>query len=629
MPDLEIRKSHTGSFAAGDTTTFQLNVRNVGEAASRGTVTVTDTLKPQFSFSGAVNAPGWQCGIQGRTLSCARSDSLAAGAAYPTIEFAARIDPRTEDDELFNTAVVAGGGDGNSSTTVDRQRQAPLAGPRGRQVGRPARSSIAAGGELHDPGGEHRQSTARKVALTDVLPSGLSLLSITTTRGACAGSAPIVCELGTLEVGDIVTLRLTTLVGRDQDGSPPLVNRVEVDLQERDPNPGNNSDQASVDQVVALVDLVVEKIAAAPTAPAGSDVAFTITVTNKGVTRATNVRLVDTLPPGLTVKSAVATQGTCTTGVPITCNLGTLPGGGGAQVVVTAASSTAAAGQTLTNVAEATADQGDADPSDNRDSADVTLTTVPALPSNVDVAKTASPATVLVGEPVTFTIVATNNGPGSAPNVIVTDTPNALMLIVSAEPSQGSCATGAPVRCDLGALAPGASATVVIRAIPLRPGEIGNGASALTPSSGDVEDAAVSALAPPASVRITKRASRSSVRGRETVAFEIRVSNTSRRTARNARVCDRLPNGLVYAQLGGARLRGEKRAGRSPGSSRGAAARLTSPRARRRSRCAPPCRTSPRSRARTSRRGRRTPTSGSSPRPAPAAASRVELTLRG
>ena len=265
------------------------------------------------------------------------------------------------------------------------------------------------------------------------------------------------------------------------------------------------------------------------------------------MTRATNVRLVDTLPPGLTVKSAVPTQGTCATGVPITCNLGTLPGGGGAQVVVTAASSTAAAGQTLTNVAEATADQGDADPSDNRDSADVTLTTVPALPSNVDVAKSASPATVLVGEPVTFTIVATNNGPGTAPNVIVTDTPNALMLIVSAEPTQGSCATGAPVRCDLGALAAGRSATVVIRAIPLRPGEIGNGAARSR------RRAATSMTRPSApSPRrrrcgSSKRASRSSVHGGETVAFAIRVSNSSRRIARNVRVCDRLPDGLVYA----------------------------------------------------------------------------------
>jgi uncharacterized repeat protein (TIGR01451 family) len=557
VPDLAIRKTHLSDFAAGRTTTFRLTVSNVGPVPSRGTVTVSDTLKPQFAFAGAVSAPGWQCATSGRTLSCARGDSLAAGAAYPAIEFAVRVDPDTDDEELFNTARVDGGGDGNElnneATDSGKLRRPDLA------VDKVAdRQIVQAGGRatftirVANIG----TSEATNVRLTDVLPAGLTLLGITTSQGTCTPGPPIRCELGDLAVDELVTLRLTTLVGANQAGSPPLVNRVRVDLDERDPNPANNSDEASVDEVLAVADLAVTKVTATPTVPAGGDIAFKVTVTNKGLKAATNVRLQDVLPPGLTVKSASPTQGSCTTGVPITCALGNLAPGGGAQIVIIATSSPSLAGQTLTNVAEVSGDQTDGDPADNRAEAEVTLTSIPAAPATVSVTKTAAPASVIVGEEVTFTIVASNSGPGPAPNVIVTDTPKALVLIKSAEPSQGTCTTSVPVTCDLGGVPAGGRATVVIQAIPLVPGELGNGAGALAPTSGAVAVASVTAQAPPTSVRLIKRALRATVRPRGTVDFAIRVTNNGRRVARDLRICDRLPRGFSYTGLGGARMRG-------------------------------------------------------------------------
>ena len=349
VPDLAIAKTHTGAFAAGQTATFRLSVTNVGAVASRGTVTVTDTLRPQFSFTGAVTSPGWACATSGRTLSCARSDPLAPGAAYPPIEFSARIDPDTDDEELFNTAVVAGGGDGNrlnnESTDSGKLQRPDLA------VDKSADQTIVrAGGRatftirVANIGA----ADATQVELTDVLPTGLTLIDITSSQGTCTPGRPVVCQLGTLAVDAIATLHLTTLVDADLSGTPRLVNRVSVDARERDPNPGNNSDDASVDEVLALVDLVVEKLTATPTVPAGNDVAFTVTVRNVGLTTATGVRLQDALPPGLTVKTATPTQGTCTTGIPIICNLGTLVARGSAQIVIEASSTPELAGQTLT-----------------------------------------------------------------------------------------------------------------------------------------------------------------------------------------------------------------------------------------------------------------------------------------
>jgi uncharacterized repeat protein (TIGR01451 family) len=47
-------------------------------------------------------------------------------------------------------------------------------------------------------------------------------------------------------------------------------------------------------------------------------------------------------------------------------------------------------------------------------------------------------------------------------------------------------------------------------------------------------------------LRLTKNVDRSSPRAGETATYTIRVTNPSKRSVRNVRVCDRLPSGLVY-----------------------------------------------------------------------------------
>ncbi len=59
-PDLEITKSHTGNFVAGETGEYTLTVRNVGDSQTYGPTTVTDTLPPGFSFE-SFTGDGWNC----------------------------------------------------------------------------------------------------------------------------------------------------------------------------------------------------------------------------------------------------------------------------------------------------------------------------------------------------------------------------------------------------------------------------------------------------------------------------------------------------------------------------------------------------------------------------------------
>ncbi len=82
-----------------------------------------------------------------------------------------------------------------------------------------------------------------------------------------------------------------------------------------------------------------------------------------------------------------------------------------------------------------------------------------------DLALTASAAkdTIDVGEKDTVTDTVTNNGPSDATNVTFTDPAPAGFTIKSVEPSQGTCThTKTTVKCNLGKLAKGKKATIVI-----------------------------------------------------------------------------------------------------------------------------------------------------------------------
>ena len=78
LSDLTIAKSHTGNFTQGQVgATYSITATNSGSAATSGTVTVTDTL-PAGLTATAISGTGWTCVLG--TLTCTRSDALAAGA---------------------------------------------------------------------------------------------------------------------------------------------------------------------------------------------------------------------------------------------------------------------------------------------------------------------------------------------------------------------------------------------------------------------------------------------------------------------------------------------------------------------------------------------------------------------
>ena len=182
---------------------------------------------------------------------------------------------------------------------------------------------------------------------------------------------------------------------------------------------GTNSSLITI--TVTNVPLAQADIAVFKTGPtggvAGSNLTYTVTVTNLGPAAATNILVTDQLPAGLAFVSAVPTA-TVSNNVVI-WPVGSLALNARTNFTVTAVS---AEGGSFTNVAFATT-SGTVDPipANNNGTAtnSQTRTTVTPL-ADVAVFKTGG-TNVIAGGTVNYTITVTNSGPSTASNVVVRD----------------------------------------------------------------------------------------------------------------------------------------------------------------------------------------------------------------
>lgn len=107
----------------------------------------------------------------------------------------------------------------------------------------------------------------------------------------------------------------------------------------------------------------------------------------------------------------------------------------------------------------------------------VIVVEAPAV-ADLQIVKADDPDLVTTEEDLTYTLTVTNNGPGDATEVSLTDTLPTEVIFVSATPSQGSCSEAAGiVTCDLGSIANGDSVEVTIVVTPTAGGTITDSAT--------------------------------------------------------------------------------------------------------------------------------------------------------
>ena len=212
---------------------------------------------------------------------------------------------------------------------------------------------------------------ATGVTVTDVLPTGVTLVSGTPSVGSFAGDT---WTLGTLAPGATATLTLATTVDNVAGGTV-LENTAQVataDQTDVDSTPANDDgDQSEDDEdnaqvtVRSVVDLELEKSVDQSNVNAGDTVVWTISLSNDAAaanTSATGVTVSDVLPAGTSFVSATTTLGTFDSGTGV-WTIGTaLQPGQSATLTITTSIDATTTGQTLTNLAQvATQDQVDVD----------------------------------------------------------------------------------------------------------------------------------------------------------------------------------------------------------------------------------------------------------------------------
>jgi uncharacterized repeat protein (TIGR01451 family) len=235
-----------------------------------------------------------------------------------------------------------------------------------------------------------------------LLPDGYSFVSATPSFGTYNSTTGI-WSIGSGPAGASATLAVVATVNPTGNYSYNAV--ISGNLQ--DPVAGNNSVTLNTTPV-PLSDLVMLKTVSNASPVIGTQVVFTLNVTNQGPNNAANVIVNDVIPNGYQFISSTGT-GTYnnTTGVWTVGNLNVNQSATRNITVLVLGSGN------YTNTASATSNSVEANPATATSS--VTPTPVPSV--DMEVNYTVSDPTPNAGDTITFTIVLENNGLGNATGV--------------------------------------------------------------------------------------------------------------------------------------------------------------------------------------------------------------------
>ena len=145
---------------------------------------------------------------------------------------------------------------------------------------------------------------------------------------------------------------------------------------------------------------------------------YTLVVANAGPAAATSVTVTDTLPAAALFQSAGGSGWSCTeAGGTVTCTRATLPVGSAPSLTITVTAPPTA--QALLDSATVAGTEGDPVSGNNSDTEPTTVIAAPT--ANLMVVKSDGGAVAAWGQPLTYTITASNGGPAAVTGALVTD----------------------------------------------------------------------------------------------------------------------------------------------------------------------------------------------------------------
>jgi len=483
--DLGIDKSHAGAgpFTPGTPVSYTLVVTNYGPSATNGVIEIEDSLPAGMSYvanSAVVTVPTGTTapldanpalsGTGNRVLTWQLLDTTDTFDFNETITitFQALIDPKLRQSVVLTNAAEVDGPDAEPDPDPHSNRDEDTITTGATDADMTITKTVAAGPYLAGTNVtytltvENVGPSAVPASVTDTLPTGLTLVSMSGTNWDCSGIVvgagsgtcayldgtdanpvtQVLHPVGTTTITVVAAIAPTVATGTS------LLN--EAELQWTDGGGTHTDDDDVPITVTTDADLGIVKsvitgaggtVIAEP-APeiAGTTAWYRLQVTNYGPSDAVGpITVVDELPLGVTVPSTLTTVGSWTV-VPGAVTPGnrqlvtfTLPGGQTANTATDTTRGVApviefevdldpsiADASTLTNDSTVSSPTPDSNPANDDDSADILadrsadLMVVKSHPVDAN-------GQVVIDQPLDFTIQVTNNGPSIATGITITD----------------------------------------------------------------------------------------------------------------------------------------------------------------------------------------------------------------
>ncbi|HVS82196.1 MAG TPA: hypothetical protein VHE60_10720, partial [Pyrinomonadaceae bacterium] len=552
LQDLTIAKSHAGNFSQGQVgATYSITATNSGLAATSGTVTVTDTL-PAGLTATAISGTGWTCVLG--TLTCTRSDALAAGASYPVITLTVNV-ANNAAASVTNTANVSGGGETNTAndtatnpTTINQMPDLTI-------------TKTHAGNFTQGQGGATYSiivtnsgfaTTSGTVTVTDTLPAGLTATAISGTGWTCVLGTLTCTRSNALAAG--ASYSAITVTVDVANNAPATVTNTATVSGGSETNTANDTatNPTNIDQ---LVDLTITKSHAGNFTQGQVGATYSIIVSNSGSDNTSGtVTVTDTLPAGLTATAISGTGWTCVLGT-LTCTRSTSLGGGSSYPAITLTVTVAInAPASVTNTATVSG-------GGETNTANDTATNPTTINQLIDLTVTKSHAGNFTQGQVgaTYSITATNSG--SLPTVgtvTVTDTLPAGLTATAISGTGWACVLGTLTCTRSNALLAGASypvITVTVTVANNAPASVTNTANV---SGGGETNTANDTATDPTTINqlpdltITKSHSGNFTQGQVGATYSITVTNSGlANSSGTVTVTDTLPAGLTATAISG------------------------------------------------------------------------------
>jgi uncharacterized repeat protein (TIGR01451 family) len=260
---------------------------------------------------------------------------------------------------------------------------------------------------------------ATGILVFDTIPSGVSFVSVSSTKGNCTRSGnTVTCRIPSIAAAASATITLNVKPA----ASGTISNIATVEANEPDTNPADNSSTETT-TINPSSDLKVTVTDGKTAIAAGQKDTYTIKVTNLGPSNVTGATVTDIFPGIFTGVTFTATQSGGASGFSVsgTGNINdtvTMPAGSVITYKATGKVSATATG-TLSNSATVTAPSGVPDPNTANNTAtdSDTIKFSADLKVTVNDGKTAT----VTGAKNTYTIVVTNIGPSNVSGAAITD----------------------------------------------------------------------------------------------------------------------------------------------------------------------------------------------------------------